>query len=154
MEAAASARALRATFVMLRIIARYAKSSSRRTASGKKSVPVSEPAWRADLWGRRILFWTAHAPLILSSGDLVYRSRVLNTLARGARHIDRGAEKMAPGLPRIAAQCGVVAAGLPIGKSLVEPDMIAEVGRVLDEAGQRGVEIVLPPVVVCCCTSL
>ncbi len=75
---------------------------------------VSEPAWRADLWGRRILLWTAHAPLILSSTDLVYRSRVLNTLARGARHIDRGAEKMAPGVPRIAAICGVVAAGLLI----------------------------------------
>ncbi len=75
---------------------------------------VSEPAWRADLWGRRILMWTAHAPLILSSTDLVYRSRVLNTLARGARHIDRGAEKMAPGVPRIAAMCGVVAAGLLI----------------------------------------
>lgn len=75
---------------------------------------VSEPAWRADLWGRRILLWTAHAPLILSSADLVYRSRVLNTLARGARHIDRGAEKMAPGVPRIAAICGVVAAGLLI----------------------------------------
>jgi uncharacterized heparinase superfamily protein len=75
---------------------------------------VSEPAWRADLWGRRILFWTAHAPLILSSADLVYRSSVLNTLARGARHIDRGAEKVAPGAPRIAALCGVVAAGLLI----------------------------------------
>jgi uncharacterized heparinase superfamily protein len=75
---------------------------------------VSEPAWRADLWGRRILLWTAHAPMILSSTDLVYRSRVLNTLARGARHIDRGAEKMAPGVPRIAAICGVVAAGLLI----------------------------------------
>jgi uncharacterized heparinase superfamily protein len=75
---------------------------------------VSEPAWRADLWGRRILFWTAHAPLILSSTDLVYRSRVLNTLARGARHIDRGADKVAPGAPRVAALCGVVAAGLLI----------------------------------------
>ena len=75
---------------------------------------ISEPAWRADLWGRRILFWTAHAPLILSSADLVYRSSVLNTLARGARHIDRGAEKVAPGAPRIAALCGVVAAGLLI----------------------------------------
>lgn len=75
---------------------------------------VSEPAWRADLWGRRILLWTAHAPLILSSTDLVYRSRVLNTLARGARHIDRGAEKAAPGAPRVAAMCGVVAAGLLI----------------------------------------
>lgn len=75
---------------------------------------VSEPAWRADLWGRRILFWTAHAPLILSSTDLVYRSRVLNTLARGGRHIDRGADKVPPGAPRIAALCGVVAAGLLI----------------------------------------
>ena len=28
---------------------------------------VSEPAWRADLWGRRILFWTAYAPYILST---------------------------------------------------------------------------------------
>ena len=75
---------------------------------------VSEPAWRADLWGRRILFWTGHAPLILSSTDLVYRSRVLTTLARGARHIDRGADKVAPGAPRVAALCGVVAAGLLI----------------------------------------
>ncbi|HEY1146533.1 MAG TPA: heparinase, partial [Allosphingosinicella sp.] len=27
---------------------------------------VSEPAWRPDLWGRRILFWTAYAPYLLS----------------------------------------------------------------------------------------
>jgi len=81
---------------------------------GLHAEKVTEPAWRADLWGRRILFWTAHAPLILSSADLVYRSSVLNTLARGARHIDRGAEKMAPGAPRIAAMCGVCAAGLLI----------------------------------------
>ncbi|RDE05028.1 heparinase II/III family protein [Sphingomonas aracearum] len=73
---------------------------------------VTEPAWRGDLWGRRILFWTAHAPLILSSGDLVYRSRVLNTLARGARHLDRAADKAAPGAPRIAAVSGVLAANL------------------------------------------
>lgn len=73
---------------------------------------VAEPAWRADLWGRRILFWSAYAPYILSSGDLVYRSAVLNGLARGARHLDRGADKAPQGTPRIAAWCGVVAAGL------------------------------------------
>lgn len=71
-------------------------------------------AWRADLWGRRLLFWTCHAPLILSSTDLVYRSSVLNTLARGARHLDRGADKAPPGAPRIAAWCGVITAGLLI----------------------------------------
>lgn len=75
---------------------------------------VTALAWRADLWGRRILFWTANAPLILSSTDLVYRSKVLNTLARGARHVERGADKTPAGAPRIAAWCGVVAAGLLI----------------------------------------
>jgi len=71
-------------------------------------------AWRPDLWGRRILFWTCHAPLILSSADLIYRSKVLNALARGARHLDRGADKAPAGAPRIAAWSGVVAAGLLI----------------------------------------
>jgi uncharacterized heparinase superfamily protein len=75
---------------------------------------VSEPAWRPDLWGWRILFWAAHAPLILSSTDLVYRSAVLNGLARGARHLDRTADRAPVGLPRIAAWAGVVAAGLLI----------------------------------------
>ncbi|USI74285.1 heparinase II/III family protein [Sphingomonas morindae] len=75
---------------------------------------IAEPAWRADLWGRRILAWTAHAPLILSSSDLVYRSAVLNTLARGARHLDQTAEKAPVGLPRIAAAAGLIAAGLLI----------------------------------------
>ena len=75
---------------------------------------VDALAWAPDLWGRRILFWTSHAPLLLSSTDLVYRSAVLNTLARGARHLDRGADKSVPGSPRIAAWCGIVAAGLLI----------------------------------------
>lgn len=75
---------------------------------------VGEPAWRSDLWGRRMLFWTAHAPLILSSGDHIYRSAVLNTLARGARHLDRSADKTPQGPARIAAWAGVIVAGLLI----------------------------------------
>lgn len=71
-------------------------------------------AWRSDLWGRRILFWTAHAPLILSSRDPVYRSAVLNTLARGARHLDRAADRAPTGVARVAAWSGLIAAGLLI----------------------------------------
>lgn len=81
---------------------------------GAHAEKVTDPAWRADMWGRRILFWTAHAPLILSSTDLVYRSQVLNTLARGARHLDRSADRVPAGVARIAAWCGVLAAGLMI----------------------------------------
>ena len=81
------------------------------SAYGEK---VDALAWAPDLWGRRLLFWTAHAPLILGSTDLVYRSAVLNTLARGARHLERGADKAPPGARRVAAWCGVVVAGLLI----------------------------------------
>ncbi len=74
----------------------------------------SEAAWRADNAGWRLLTWTAYAPLILSSSDLVYRSLVLNCIARTARHLDKTAEKAPQGLPRLVAWGGVVAASMLI----------------------------------------
>lgn len=74
----------------------------------------ADEAWRPDLWGERILFWTAYAPYVLSSRDAGYRSALLNTLARGARHLDSTADKAPAGLPRITAWAGVVAAALVI----------------------------------------
>ena len=74
----------------------------------------ADNAWRPELWGERILFWTAYAPYVLSSRDPAYRSALLNTLARGARHLDATADKAPPGLPRITAWAGVVAAALLI----------------------------------------
>jgi uncharacterized heparinase superfamily protein len=71
-----------------------------------------DDAWAPQLWGERILFWAAYAPYILSSSDSGYRSALLNTLARGARHIEGCADKAAAGLDRVTAWCGVVAAGL------------------------------------------
>ncbi|NNC73109.1 MAG: heparinase [Sphingomonadaceae bacterium] len=73
---------------------------------------VAQKSWRADLWGQRMMVWTAHAPLILSSGDLVYRSSVLNVMARGARHLDRAASKAPLGAAQVQAWSGVIAAGL------------------------------------------
>ena len=72
----------------------------------------SEQAWRADNAGWRLFFWTAHAPLILSSSDLVYRSLVLNCIARTARHLDRIADKAPMGLPRIVGWSAIVAASM------------------------------------------
>ncbi len=84
-------------------------------------------AWRPDIWGRRILNWGTHAPLILAKNDLVYRSAVLNAMARGARHIDRAADRAPAGVARVAAWSGVVAA------SLLIPD--GEARQVVGEAG-------------------
>ena len=92
---------------------------------------VSEPAWRADNTAWRILFWAAHAPLILSSSDLVYRSAVLNHLARAARHLDRAADKTRPGTGQMVAWTGIVAA------SLLMPG--GEPRQVFGEAGLRKV---------------
>ena len=71
-----------------------------------------DDAWAPHLWGERILFWTAYAPYILSSSDGGYRTALLNTLARGARHLEGNADKARAGLDRVTAWCGVVAAGL------------------------------------------
>jgi uncharacterized heparinase superfamily protein len=73
---------------------------------------VTEPAWRPDLWGRRILFWTAYAPFILDTRDADYRKEVLNALARGARHLDSAADTAPQGLPRVTAWAGAISAGL------------------------------------------
>lgn len=98
---------------------------------GTHGETVSEPAWRADNTGWRILFWSAHAPLILSSSDLVYRSAVLNHLARAARHLDRVADKTRPGTGQMVAWVGIVAA------SLLMPG--GEPRQVFGEAGLRKV---------------
>ena len=73
-----------------------------------------DEAWAPALWGERILFWTAYAPYMLSSRDTGYRSALLNTLARGARHLDTNADRAVPGLDRITAWSGALAAALLI----------------------------------------
>ena len=73
-----------------------------------------DEAWAPELWGERILYWTAYAPYILSSRDAGYRSALLNTLARGARHLDGASDKAAPGLPRITAWSGALVAALTL----------------------------------------
>lgn len=73
---------------------------------------VADQAWRGDLAGNRILLWTAYAPLILSSSDIIYRSSVLSTLARMSRHLEGIAGRMSPGAGQIEAWAGIVAAAL------------------------------------------
>jgi uncharacterized heparinase superfamily protein len=72
----------------------------------------AEPAWRPDNAGRRLLFWTAYAPYILSSRDSGYRAAVLRHLAQTTRHLDKAADRAPPGLARVSAWAGLVASAL------------------------------------------
>lgn len=71
-----------------------------------------DAAWSPALWGERLLFWISYAPYLLSSSDAGYRSALLNTMARGARHLAANADQAAPGLPRITAWAGLTATAL------------------------------------------
>lgn len=88
---------------------------------------IRQPAWRPDNCGWRLLIWASHAPLLLSSNDLVYRSKVLNNIARTARHLDRTADKATSSLGRLVSWSGVVASSLLIPEGRVR--------RIVGEAG-------------------
>ena len=75
---------------------------------------ATRDAGRPDLWGQRILFWTAYAPYLLSTRDTAYRALFLGTLARGARHLDHFAEKSPAGLARVTAWAGALCASLVV----------------------------------------
>ncbi len=70
--------------------------------------------WSPDIIGQRIVNWMAHAPLILDSNDLIYRSKILNCLARQSRHLYYAGDKSLRGLPRMNAVMGLILAGLYI----------------------------------------
>ena len=76
-------------------------------------------SWAPDIIGQRITSWMAFAPLILDTNDLVYRSSLLNCLARQARHLYHTGDDQLRGLPRIKAIGGLIMAGLyiPYGES-------------------------------------
>jgi uncharacterized heparinase superfamily protein len=94
-----------------------------------------DSAWRPELWGERILFWTAYAPYILSSSDSGYRSALLNTLARGARHLESSADRAPAGLKRVTAWAGVVAATLLVQSEIARIARAeAGLGRALSSA--------------------
>ena len=98
------------------------------------------PVWRYDLWGRRILFWTAYAPYILSSRETAYRAALLTTLARGARYLDRRSDRAPEGIARITAWSGAMAAALLIEGGLVrlgraESGLVRSVDEAVHEDG-------------------
>jgi len=68
--------------------------------------------WNAETLARRIINWLSHAPLILSSTDLVYRSKLLLVMARQTRHLMHTYGDVEPGLPELYTSAALTLAGL------------------------------------------
>jgi uncharacterized heparinase superfamily protein len=78
-----------------------------------------KPAWDISNSAWRFLNMAAWSPYLLSSDDLVYRSKILNHLARTARHLEQSAIRATQPWDRVSGWTGVTAAGLllPEGKA-------------------------------------
>ena len=79
-------------------------------------LPVAE-RWSPNIWdaettARRLINWLGHAPLVLSSLDLVYRSKVLLAMARNTRHLMRAHADVKAGLPEVYTSAALTLAGL------------------------------------------
>ncbi|MBL4837536.1 MAG: heparinase II/III family protein [Kordiimonadaceae bacterium] len=68
--------------------------------------------WEAETLAHRLLNWLCHAPLTLSSMDLVYRSGVLLAMAQHTRHLMRAHKDVKQGLPEIYTSAALTLAGL------------------------------------------
>lgn len=68
--------------------------------------------WQAETLARRFVNWAAHAPLIMSSEDLVYRSQVLSAMARQMRHLSRCHHDADVGLPQIYTATALTLGGI------------------------------------------
>jgi uncharacterized heparinase superfamily protein len=73
-------------------------------------------AWRADVTGHRLFAWIEHFPLLAGrTEDGSRRARLLASIARQARHLARVATRETPGVARLAALRGLIAAAAAIG---------------------------------------
>jgi hypothetical protein len=71
-----------------------------------------ELAWRPHVLARRLITWSSFGRLILLHADVLFRSRVLLSMARQARHLSKTARTAAPGMPRMTAAIGLVQSGV------------------------------------------
>lgn len=73
-----------------------------------------EISWRPDIVGIRIINWLVYAPLIMNTDDVVYRGRVLDILARSARHLYKVSSDLPEGPDGLYTILGLVFSGLYI----------------------------------------
>jgi uncharacterized heparinase superfamily protein len=69
-------------------------------------------AWEPHILGRRLVSWFANWSLIVGTADMVWRSSLLLSMARQARHLRRAAPSAPIGLPRLTSAWALAMVGL------------------------------------------
>ncbi len=97
-----------------------------------------EIAWRPHVTARRLITWASFGRLILSNADVLFRSRVLLSMARQARHLLKTANTAPAGLDRMVAAIGLVQSGVSL------PDGDARIAKGLHMLAEELGEQILP----------
>ena len=71
-----------------------------------------EVSWRGDIVGERAANWLIYTPLILDTDNVIYRGRVLDIMARSARHLMKLSTDFPDGPNGLKAIIGLIMSGL------------------------------------------
>lgn len=69
-------------------------------------------AWRPHVLARRLISWYANWPLIVDGADVIWRSTLLRSMARQAKHLHRTAKSAPDGLAKLEAALGLTMTGI------------------------------------------
>lgn len=71
-----------------------------------------ELSWRPHVIARRLMSWFSHGRLIIDGSDLIWRSRLLVSIARQAKHLQHTASWVPEGPERLTCAIGLALSGL------------------------------------------
>lgn len=92
----------------------------------------SLPAWRSDVLAARLVAWLVHYDTFFASGGDAFQRRMLGSIARQLRHLDRALRIETRGAPRITALKGRILAGLCLDGGAAPERALRRLDREID----------------------
>ncbi|EKF61146.1 MAG: heparinase II/III family protein [Agrobacterium albertimagni] len=93
-------------------------------------------AWDSEVVSRRIISWLSHSPIVLHEADAGFYRRFTSSLGQQVRHLQRRADSMPEGLPRLKARIAIAMASIA---AEARPAAVRRAGRLLDRELERQV---------------
>jgi uncharacterized heparinase superfamily protein len=93
-------------------------------------------AWDSEVVSGRIISWLSHSPIVLQDADAGFYRRFTSSLDQQVRYLQRRADSLPDGLPRLKARIAIAMASIA---AEARPAAIRRAGRQLDRELERQV---------------
>ncbi|MDH4439704.1 MAG: heparinase II/III family protein [Rhizobium sp.] len=91
-------------------------------------------AWDLEVVSRRIISWLSHSPVVLQEAEVGFYRRFIGSLSHQVRFLQRRADHLPEGLPRLKARIALAMAAVSTEAS---PSVVRRTGRQLDRELER-----------------